>query len=215
MKVLLGSGITPGLLALLEAEELSDTTALDVGCGTGRLAQLLATRCRHVIGVDRDEEAIREGRTRAAALGLSNVEFFVADVEAVEYDDWHPGLVGAHLCMSDAIIERASRALAPGQLLAFVCFHADHWRETGVLSRYAYDETRLRSVLTANGFTVEHLEVEQEICQFSSVHEAVASVAGLQAKWEGRGRWRRYLEFLEGGGRTLTRSRLVVAARRG
>ncbi|MFQ5520712.1 MAG: class I SAM-dependent methyltransferase, partial [Candidatus Methylomirabilia bacterium] len=174
VEVFAESGITPRFLTLLEAEDLSGTTAIDAGCGTGRLTLLLGKHCRRVIGVDWDEEAIREGEKRALALGLSNVEFFIGDVEAIEYHAWHPELVGAHLCMSDAIIERSSRALGPGQLLAFVCLHVDQWRETRSVSRYAYDEGRLRSVLIANGFVVERLEVEQEVRRFSSIDEAVA-----------------------------------------
>ncbi|MFQ5520980.1 MAG: hypothetical protein ACE5FK_06255, partial [Candidatus Methylomirabilia bacterium] len=58
------------------------------------------------------------------------------------------------------------------------------------------------------------LEVEQEVRRFSSIDEAVASVSGLREKWERDGRWERYLEFLERGGRTLTRSHLIVGARR-
>ncbi len=191
-------------------------TALDVGCGTGQLALALAPLCRRVIGVDRDAEAISKARERAAALGLGNVDFVIADAEAEEYTRWAPQLVAAHLCMSPTIIARASRALGPGEVLAFVCVHVDQWRETGAVSRFAFGETRLRDLLEGHGFMVEHLEGEREIRQFGSAEEALTHVAGFRTKWEadGRGRWQRYVEFLERGGRTLTRSHLIVKARR-
>ena len=206
--------ISPQFLALLEAEDLKDKVTLDVGCGAGRLAFLLAPRSRRVIGIDGDEQAIAEARQRAAASGVGNVEFRVADAEAVEYDEFGPQMVVAHLCMSDAIIARAGRTLAPGECLAFVAFHVDQWRETGIPSRFAYEEGRLASVLGANGFDPEHLAVDRQITRFRSVEEGLAAAVGLRDKWKRDGRWQRYLEFLEKGGRTLTRSHLIVKARR-
>ncbi len=206
--------VSPKFLALLEAEDLKDKVVLDVGCGAGRLAFLLAPRCRRVIGIDRDARAIADARERAAAEGLGNVEFHVVDAEAREYDGFGPQLIAAHLCMSDATVARAARALAPGECLAFVAFHVDQWREIGRLSRFAYDEARLTSVLRESRFVPEHLEVEREVARFGTVQEGLAAMAGLADKWKADGRWQRYVEFLERGGRTLTRSHLIVKARR-
>lgn len=206
--------MSPQFLSLLMTEELKDVTALDVGCGTGQLALALAPLCRRVIGIDRDASAILKARERASALGLANTDFVIADAEVEEYTRWAPQLVAAHLCMSPAISARAGRALGPGELLAFVCFHVDQWRETGTVSRFAFGEEQIRELLVSHGFLVEHLEVEREVYRFGSVEEALAHVAGLRAKWEPDGRWQRYVRFLEGGGRTLTRSHLIVKARR-
>jgi predicted TPR repeat methyltransferase len=142
------------------------------------------------------------------------VTFVVADAEATEYDVWSPDLIIAHLCMSDAIIARAGRALAPGHAFAFVALHTDHWSETGRPSRFAYDEDHARTALADAGFAIEHLSVERELTTFGSVEEALAAVLGLEERWRVDGRWVRYIRFLEQGGRTLTRSHLIVKARR-
>jgi hypothetical protein len=73
---------------------------------------------------------------------------------------------------------------------------------------------KVRQVLTAAGFAVEHLEVERDVRRFGSVEEALAAAIGLQERWRADGRWFRYVKFLEEGGRTLTRSHLIVKARR-
>jgi predicted TPR repeat methyltransferase len=185
-----------------------------VGTGTGRLALALAPRCRRVIGIDRLAESVAEAERRAAAAGLTNVKFVVADAEAEAYDVWAPDLVVAHLCMSDAIVARAAHALAPGRVFAFVAFHVDQWSETGRPSRFAYDEDHARTALAVAGFALEHLEVERRVTTFGSVEEALAAVVGLEERWRVDGRWVRYLRFLERGGRTLTRSHLIVKARR-
>ena len=207
-------GVSGGFWRPLLAERLGELVALDVGTGTGRIALALARLCRRVVGVDRDAGAVEEARRRAAAAKLGNVEFVVADAETVEYDAWAPGLVAAHLCVSDAIIARAGRALRPGHVLAFVAFHADQWRETGRRSRFAYDEAQVRRALDEGGFGVEHLDVEREVQRFDSVEQGLAAAVGLQERWQSDGRWFRYIRFLEEGGRTLTRAHLVVKARR-
>jgi predicted TPR repeat methyltransferase len=185
-----------------------------VGTGTGRLALALALRCRRVVGIDRDAGAIEEASLLARRAGLTNVEFRVMDAEAGEYTDLAPDLVAAHLCMSDAIIERAGRALASGRGLGFVAFHADHWRETGRRSRFAYDADQVARVLGAQGFAVEHLEVDRQVRTFDSVEEGLAAALGLEDRWRVDGRWLHYVKFLEAGGRTLTRSHIVCFARR-
>lgn len=195
-------------------EPLFELTVLDIGTGAGRLALALARRCRRVVGIDRAPEPLAEARRRATAAGLTNVEFVVADAEAGEYDVWTPDLVAAHLCMSDEIIARAGRALARGRTFAFVAFHSDQWRETGRASRFAYDEEHARGALSRADFAVEHLEVEREVTTFVSVEEALAAVVSLEERWKVDGRWFRYIRFLEEGGRTLTRSHLIVKARR-
>src|SRR5262245_28634615 len=208
------SRVNRRLLALLEAEPLASSTALDVGTGQGPLALALAPRCRQVIGIDRDPAAIAEAQRRARLAGASNIEFAVVDAEGDEYTAFRPDLVVAQLCMSDAIVERAARALAPRQVLAFVAFHADQWCETGRRSRFAYDEHQMASLLDRTGLDVEALEVDREEQRFASVEEGLAAAIGLAERWRADGRWVRYLKFLENGGRTLTRAHLIVKARR-
>jgi SAM-dependent methyltransferase len=209
-----GGGVSARFLDLVGAEPLGRSRVLDVGCGAGRLSLALAPASKWVVGLDREAPLLQEARRRAAAVGLANVEFHEADVEASSYEPWQPDLVTAHLCASDAIIERAAQALAGGACLAMVAFHVDQWKETGKVSRFAYSEARMRSALEGCGFTVEALEVEREVRRFGSVEEGLAAAVGLEDRWKADGRWFRYVAFLEGGGRTLTRSHLLVKARR-
>jgi SAM-dependent methyltransferase len=208
------SGVSAVFWSLVTAERLADATVLDVGTGAGRLALALAPLCQRVVGIDRDTAALEQARRRAAAAGITNAEFRAADADSVEYVDVHPDLVTAHLFMSDALVARAGRALRPGGALGIVAFHVDQWRETGRPSRFAYDEARMRKGLDAAGFTVEHLDVERDIRTFDSLEEALAHVIALEERWKSDGRWVRYIKFLEEGGRTLTRSHLIVTARR-
>ena len=207
-------GVSPRFLELLAREPLADLRVLDVGCGSGRLTLAMAAVARFVVGLDRDAAALDEARRSAAAAGLANLELHEADVESVSYESWRPDLVTAHLCASDAIVERAASALARGRCLAMAAFHVDQWKETGRVSRFAYNHARMRTLLEGMGFAVEALEVEQQVQRFGSVEEGLAAAVGLEDRWRTDGRWFRYIAFLEGGGRTLTRSHLLVKARR-
>jgi len=206
--------VSPRFLALLTAEGLEGKRALDVGCGQGRVTRWLAPRVKHAVGLDRDPAALETARRLAKGAGIANVEFHAADVEREEYERWRPELVTAHLCASDAIIERSARALAPGQCLSMVAFHVEQWKETGRVSRFAYDEARMERALRFHGFAPEVLEVERETTRFASVAEGLAAAVGLEDKWRADGRWFRFLAFLEEGGRTLTRAHVIVKARR-
>lgn len=52
--------------------------ALEIGCGTGAFARLLAKRCKRVVGLDLSSEMIRVARSRSTQL--QNLEFELADV---------------------------------------------------------------------------------------------------------------------------------------
>jgi SAM-dependent methyltransferase len=207
-------GLSPAFLELLEAEPLGELTVLDVGTGAGRLALALAPRARAVVGVDREARLIDEARKSAAAAGLKNVRFVVGDVEVEEYAPFKPDMVVAHLCVSDAVAERAGRVLKAGGVFAFVALHTDQWKETGRPSRFAYGEVGAKRLLKKCGFTVETLKVERAVAQFETVEQGLAAAVALQEKWKQDGRWFRYVKFLEEGGRTLTRAHLVVKARK-
>jgi len=55
-----------------ELAEATDGPALELGCGTGRVALHLARRGHKVVGIDRDADLIAELRERAAAEGADD-----------------------------------------------------------------------------------------------------------------------------------------------
>jgi SAM-dependent methyltransferase len=65
-------------LERLTGSELESRTALDFGCGVGRLALPLAKRCRHVYGLDISPAVLREADRNAKRMDLNNVEWMEA-----------------------------------------------------------------------------------------------------------------------------------------
>lgn len=65
---------------LLDNLDLRPSDVLvDVGCGTGRITTLLATRCARVIAVDRSQRSLEILESRIEERGLRNVTTVLAD----------------------------------------------------------------------------------------------------------------------------------------
>jgi len=61
--------------------------ALEIGCGTGAFARLLAARCKHVIGIDLSSEMIRVARSRSSQF--ENLQFELVDVMKWNFPQSH------------------------------------------------------------------------------------------------------------------------------
>ena len=74
---------------LLAARSSPQTRILDLGCGKGDLALLLAASMpeRVVFGIDTNKAAIAAARSRAAAAGLSNAHFTCGDARTLLQHD--------------------------------------------------------------------------------------------------------------------------------
>lgn len=125
-------------ISALDAE--ADERILDVGCGAGGttldVARLLAPRGT-VIGIDLSGQMIEVARERAAAEGLSNVQFVQGDVTTYAFDD---GSFDAFMSRfgvmffedPGAAFARIARLLVPGGRAAFVCWRspeANEWMQ--------------------------------------------------------------------------------------
>ncbi|HYL81485.1 MAG TPA: class I SAM-dependent methyltransferase [Candidatus Acidoferrum sp.] len=105
-------------------------TVLDVGCGPGRLGELLAGgRCKSYLGIDLSPEAIRRARRRTTA----RARFRVADL-----DEWNPPGRFSVIVFCESLnyaaypaftLMRYTRALEPhGVLIVSLFRHANHGR---------------------------------------------------------------------------------------
>ncbi|MBE9041341.1 methyltransferase domain-containing protein [Oscillatoriales cyanobacterium LEGE 11467] len=102
---------------------------LDIATGTGMVALLAAQIVKmegHVIGIDISTGMLERARQKLKASGLKNIEFQLADGEALSFRENHFDTIfcsSAMIWMSD--LHRAlrlwQRCLKPGGLL---CFHA-------------------------------------------------------------------------------------------
>jgi SAM-dependent methyltransferase len=197
-------GLRPLARGVLGRIPLDDLDVLDLGTGKGRLAFLLAPRCRSVTGIDIDARKIERAEEIARAKGVSNVRFRAADAEQVDYRTLVPRLsaVVANLCMSLEMVRRSGAALGPGGHFAFTCFHPEQWKETGAGTSHAIDPDALIEAASRVGLAFVEGLVEVDAYPFSSARRLVE----LYVKQGSRGRkWER-------DGRLAS---LVESARRG
>ena len=94
-------------------------TALDYGCGVGRIAVPLAERCERVYGVDLSPSILRETRANAERMGVDNLETLEVgrlDELAGRYDLLISLHVLQHIRTGDGerIFERLLAGLRPG-----------------------------------------------------------------------------------------------------
>lgn len=72
------------LRALTALADLEGARVLEIGCGDGRLTLLYAARTAEVLGIDTDEESIRDARRVLPAELADRVEFRVADAVTLD-----------------------------------------------------------------------------------------------------------------------------------
>lgn len=74
-------------LSLLELHE--EDTVLDLFCGLGNFTLASARRAKKVVGVEGSQEMVLRGSENAALNGLTNVEFYAADLfKSIAEKDW-------------------------------------------------------------------------------------------------------------------------------
>ena len=99
---------------------------MDVGCGAGDVSLLAAQfvgPTGFVLGVDRSAEAVQVAERRAAAAGLTNVRFQVADLNEVVIADPVDALIGRLVLMyfpaPSVVLRRLAGYVKPGGVIAF------------------------------------------------------------------------------------------------
>jgi SAM-dependent methyltransferase len=115
--------------------------ALDVGCGTGRFARLLATRAGSVDAVDRSAEMI------SAAQGASNITFLHADIQDLQLGryDFISCIAAIHHVPFTDTVTRLRDALTPGGVLAIIGLSRPTLPDY-VLSAIAFAPNKVRQV---------------------------------------------------------------------
>ena len=149
--------------------------ALDVATGTGHTAFALAPYLQHVTGTDLTPAMLDEARKLQAELGITNVDFRVADVHDLPFPAANFDLVCSrraahHFSDIQRALHEMARVLKPGGRLAIDdrSVPEDDFvdRTMNLLDTYhdashvrQYRPSEWRRVLTAEGLTVEAVEL--------------------------------------------------------
>ena len=137
---------------------------LDVGTGTGRIAELFADRAAHLTGLDKSPEMLRLARTRLQHLPAGHVTLVQGDFAQLPFPDaridggfdtvlFHQVL---HYALApQAVLAEAARVTAPGGRIVIVDF-APHEREelrtAHAHARLGFSDAQIAALLTGAGF---------------------------------------------------------------
>src|SRR5205823_3687408 len=117
----------PPFSRLIPFAELADRDVLEIGCGTGVHAKLLAAAGARLTAIDLTPTAVELTKRRLELAGL-DADVREADAESLPFADesfdfvWSWGVVH-HSEDTDAVLAEIARVLRPGGLLALMVYH--------------------------------------------------------------------------------------------
>ncbi len=154
--------------------------ALDIGCGAGAFARLLATRADRVLGLDLSPEMVRLARARSRAY--PGVQYVVADVLACDFPpasfDTIASIATLHHMPLASILNRVAAWLMPGGVfIALDLFEADGARDR-LLSALAVPTSALHRV--ARTGRMRESTAEQAAWAAHGVHDRYLTVAAAR-----------------------------------
>ncbi len=136
---------------------------LDVGTGTGRMAELFEPTAETVVALDNSPEMLRLARARLQHLAPGRVELVQGDFAELPFADAAFDTVLFHQVLHyaqspEAVLAEAARVTRPGGRVAIVDF-APHDREelrsAQAHVRLGFADEQVRGLMTAAGFEPE------------------------------------------------------------
>ena len=133
---------------------------LDVGTGTGRMAELFAPRADHVTALDKSPEMLRIARARLQKLPAESVELVQGDFTGLPLPDAAFDTVLFHQVLHYAqepasVLAEAARVTRPGGTIAIVDFAAhdrEDLRTQHAHARLGFSDEQMLALLTEAGF---------------------------------------------------------------
>jgi len=116
--------------ALFRKYNYQPRTILDLGCGTGGHAVILAKRGYEVTGVDRSSAMLEIARKKAKGEGL-NIKFIKGDITCISFDEKFDAVISMFAVMSyqtsnsaiASVCKLVKESLGPEGLFMFDCWH--------------------------------------------------------------------------------------------
>jgi ubiquinone/menaquinone biosynthesis C-methylase UbiE len=133
---------------------------LDVGTGTGRMAELFAPSSSHVTALDKSPDMLRLARTRLQHLPSGQVTLVQGDFAHLPFAEASFDTVLFHQVMHyalapEAVLAEAARVTAPGGRIAMVDFAAhdrEELRASHAHARLGFSDGQVEEMFGAAGF---------------------------------------------------------------
>ncbi|GGD87747.1 ArsR family transcriptional regulator [Tsuneonella deserti] len=156
--------VEQALIDSLDNEVLGDV--LDIGTGTGRIAELLEPGARKVTALDKSPEMLRLARARLQGLPSGRVELVQGDFAALPFPPATFDTVVFHQVLHYAtepeyVLAEAARICRAGGRIAIVdlaTHEREEMRRTHAHARLGFGDEQMKSMLTRLGFETDTTE---------------------------------------------------------
>lgn len=136
---------------------------LDIGTGTGRMAELFGARATHVTAIDKSPDMLRIARSRLQDLPAGHVDLVQGDFTALPLADAAFDTVLFHQVLHYAqapelVLAEAARVARPGARLAIVdlAAHAhEELRSAHAHARLGFSDEQMLHLFTEAGFAAD------------------------------------------------------------
>jgi ubiquinone/menaquinone biosynthesis C-methylase UbiE len=133
---------------------------LDVGTGTGRMAELFAPRARHVTAFDKSPEMLRIARAQLQHLPAGGIDLVQGDFAALPFEDGVFDTLLFHQVLHyaqapEVVLAEAARVTRPGGQVAVIDFAAhdrEELRSQHAHARLGFSDEQMLALLGEAGF---------------------------------------------------------------
>ncbi len=147
------------LFAALKGQPLG--RLLDIGTGSGRMAELFAPHADHVVALDKSLDMLRVARAKLQNLPADSVELVQGDFAALPFTAHRFDTVVLHQVLHFAqypamVLKEAARVTCPGGRIAIVDFAAherEELRDRHAHARLGFTDKAVAQLLREAGFT--------------------------------------------------------------
>ncbi len=146
------------LIAALGDERLGKL--LDIGTGTGRMAELFAPKADHIVALDKSLDMLRVARAKLQHLPAESVELVQGDFSDLPFATHRFDTVLLHQVLHfahspAAALAEAARVTRPGGVIAIIDFDAherEELRERHAHARLGFTDAQIETLLSEAGF---------------------------------------------------------------
>lgn len=150
--------VEAALLKSLEDRALG--RVLDIGTGTGRIAELLVPRAAHLVALDKSTEMLRLARARLQGFPPQKVELVQGDFAALPFGEAEFDTVVLHQVLHYAqqpalALGEAARVCQPGGVLAVIdlaTHEREELRQRHAHARLGFSDEQMLMWFTESGF---------------------------------------------------------------
>lgn len=133
---------------------------LDIGTGTGRMAELFAPHSDHIVALDKSPAMLRVARARLQHLGNERIEMIQGDFTSLPLESASVDTVIFHQVLHFAqdpahALREAARVTRAGGRIAIVDFAAhqrEELRERHAHARLGFEDRQMEALITQSGY---------------------------------------------------------------